>query len=643
MSKSNPNGSYEGQGDVDRGNTMVILSKQVNPGAPTFGEYSDNGVDAGATHIIFALYPDRQEIFDNGHGMVPNFSIESRAMFQMFKDERKLGEELDYDVRDLMPQVGACSFPWCMECIAFSHKRPEMGDRTIGMRGIGMLAFMNHGETPTWYSKPSKELAAAYYGAGSAMAINPPIAVLHAPTATAIANNNLKYRVEITDKTEMIDPLGKTHPHGTRIVITGLRDNVTNTCRPAVLADEFKKRYGALIRQGKLKLTILDKMTVEGRKNPQGRIIEVEGLSYRGVLVLNETTIFKGVPFKAEIYYESAGKNLQIPLRRMGLDTDSNSVSVASLPRLKIEPFTSGKLTGFVELPNLPESIFPLNPAKTLPMAGPVLDEYVSIIRSWKRVIEDKIEEIESRAHDKSTQDAMKDFSALAMAAIREIPILQNLMLVTAAPIGRTDVSTAAGVSKIITALVLDEHRSGVEDVPVELHHNGKVDTRLTSVRGSVSFGKREPGEYTMKVVPPEGMKVDENTFDSYGPYTTTDERQGFSAKFLLFTGRDEQEKPQRREINGRITIVQRPLSDVTLPYSNERLANGQIEINSEYSEFKRSRETGDVELRDQLIATYAAGAIVEYTMREYPSPDQVMTAMVLAGTLLRLRRSSKK
>lgn len=638
-SSSEPAQTFSGLAHVHMPNTLRLLSNQVRTAGEALSEYLDNGRDAGANLLVVALYPDRVEIFDNGHGMMPGMLEEPYGLLQEYKAEVNQGRVVDFDVRDIIGSAGS-SYQWLMECIAFSRKRPEKGDRVLGMRGIGMLAFRHLGAKPVWYSKPAANLAEEYYGEGSHAAKNPPIAVLYPPTADALDRGDMKYRVETTRQTRMMDPLGHTHPSGTRIVITDLVRDIANSLRPAHLADEFRKRYGADIRLNRLKILIVDHMTVEGKRDPKGRIFEVEPLAYLGTLVLNKSASILGGQgeFASELYYNPAGRNLRITLRRRGADISPDVASVISLHGLDVEPFNSGKLNGFIELPDLPENLFPLNTAKTLPVASPGFTEYVNQIRKWRREIQAAIEETEARARDKSTQNAMRNFSGMAMEAVREVAILANLLSI-GSPLPST--SRIPQVTRDMIVQVLDEFNQGIEGVTVELHQGRKTLSSLqTGPRGGFSFGRYEPGLFTFQLIVPKGMTVPSG-IERYANIKTTEERPGFRAIFHLHTGAPQPEQPQRREIGARITIVQRVLPDVTQPYSIEQLPHGQIHINVEAEDFRRALESGDEELRDEYIAVYAANAIVEHTMKDYPPGEQIMTAAILASKLLRIRKAA--
>lgn len=631
-----------GTAKVNMSAIFRYLSNQVGSASVALREYLDNSKDANATLIVVGLYPDRVEIFDNGHGMVPEWNVEQREYFELYIQDVDNGIIPDSDIRDLMSPAGGCSFPWLMECIALSFKQPEKGAKTIGMRGIGTLAFRHIGNTPTWYSKPAAFLAEEFYADFPASAANPPVCVLHAPTAEALDRNDKTYKIETTLSTKLVDPFGKAHPSGTKIVITGLVPDIGNALRPTLLAEEFRKRYGSDIRDGKLKIQILDQLTAEGRKTPNGRIIDVEPLTYRGALVYSEMMSLRGAPFAVELYYDSSGRNHKVGIRRAGVNNFDQEDSLTSIKGLNIEPFNSGKLSGFVELPGLPESIFPLNPAKTAPIESPALGEFVKQIRSIKRVVEAKIEEIEERASDRTTSAALKEISDIAMAGIREIDILSNLLEVTATP--PPGGTRTPRVPKTISAHVFDEHSIGLSGVQVELYRNGKVvKTESTKAMGHASLGKFEPGVYVVRVVVPSGMKIRKGSPDRFGPTTTTDERPGFVARFHLETGKPVTDKPERRSITGKIQIIRKPLDDETLMYSADRLEFGQIQINSESVEYRRAVESGDEELRDGIIITCAAQAIVEYTLRDHPEFERGQITTMLTAKLFRLRRTNRK
>lgn len=630
-----------GQAQLDQASAMNLFANLAGSPHSALTELLDNGRDAGANLMCVVISPKSVEVFDNGHGMVPGMHDDDRVTLENFREDVRNGKIPDIDVRDLLRPSSGRSFEWFMKKIARSQKRPEKGDTVVGFRGIGALTVRIIGATSEWHSKPARDLAEEYYGQDEK---EPPIAILHPPTADAVDRGDMDYRIQVTRQTKLVDPMGRVHPSGTRIIITDLVSDLGLLARPAQLVDELSKRYGTDIREGKLKIVVIDKYTAAGKSVPkgEGRTLKVPPLQYKGVLVFQESGSIldgRGI-FNAELYYNPAGRNEKVSFLRKGIQTNVDGIFVTSLTQLDVEPFNTGKLTGFIEFPDLSEVDFPLNPQKSLPQNSPARTEYIRVIRGWRRQIQEAIDATHERARDEGTRQAMREIASDTMDAIREVDVLANALEVRNPLPGTT---RPPQVNRNLLVHIVDEYGRPLEGVAVELKQGCRKLLSLESnAAGNINFGQRQNGLYTFVLVVPHGMKTIDGV-DDYPNMEVSDDKPGYSLNFKLRTGSPAPpEKLTKRQIGARITIIQRTLPDVTQPYSTDLLGRGQIHINAEHAELRWAVETDDEEGRDQIIAICVANAIVEYTMKDYPPHEQLMLSAVLATKLLRIRRIRK-
>lgn len=647
MTSPTPGNNRRRRADIHKEGLYKLLGDLVKRPVKAIFEYVDNSRDAKATRVVIVLDPSAVEIYDDGTGMVPDMTDEEYDFLQAYKEDIQ-EDGISYDVRDLIPGSGGSSFTWCMECIGYSKKQPTTEDELTGMRGIGMLAFRVIGNKPVWRSKPSRRLAEQYYGASSLEAKDPPIGILIAPTAKALDTGRGEYDNTTIDRTRIFkDPFGVTYDSGTHIRITELVDGVERNLRPQMLMEELKKRYGADIRLGKLSITIIDRMTVQGKKSKDGIVIKVPPIDYKGHKIFDGSGTVNGVEFKAQLFYDPSGRNGYVAFQRRGLD-DTESVTV-HLPELSFDPLNTGKVSGFIQLPELPESVFPLIATKMAPVASRAAETYVRVIRDWKTHLLDEIEKIDSKSRDQSTKDAMKNLSETASKAASQIPVLRNilgtLVVTREGKGGKGGIVRGSGESSDITVEVFDEYGRPLPDIKVFcIMPGGFPIPGETGQGGGYNFGKLVPGRKVIKAVLPEGMKF----LDGISEYTanTTEESPGNRSVFKIVTGRPPQaqvELEKDKSKNGssgkvetsgitEIRILQRTMTDPNQLYDIRYFDRGTIEINIVSHDLRRAIETLNDPLRDRLIASYVAAAVVEAVL---PPDERMQVAALYTGKML--------
>lgn len=654
MTSPTPGDNRRRRADIHKEGLYKLLGELVKKPVRAIFEYVDNSRDAKATRVVIVLDPEAVDIYDNGSGMVPDMTDEEYDFLQAYKEDIQ-EDGIKYDVRDLIPGSGGSSFTWCMECIGYSKKQPTTEDEVTGMRGIGMLAFRVIGNKPVWRSKPSRRLAEQYYGADSLEAKDPPIGILIAPTAKALDTGRGEYDNLTIDRVRIFkDPFGVTYDSGTHIRITELVDGVERNLRPQILTEELKKRYGADIRLGKLSITIIDRMTVQGKKTPGGLVIEVPPIDYKGIKIFDGKGVVNDVEFKAQLFYDPSGRNGYVAFQRRGLD-DTESVTV-HLPELSFDPLNTGKVSGFIQLPELPEAVFPLTATKMAPVASRAADAYVKVIQDWKTHLLAEIEKIDSKSRDQSTKDAMKNLSETASKAASQIPVLRNILgmlVMTREGKSRAGTIRGSGESNDITVDVFDEYGRPLPGIKVFcVMPGGLTLPGETGQGGGYNFGKLVPGRKVIKVELPQGMKF----LDGISEYTanTTEDSPGNRSVFKIVTGKPPQAQTEVEKEKGRngstgkvetsgiteIRILQRTMTDPNQLYDIRYFDRGTIEINILSHDLRRAIENLNDQLRDALIASYSAAAIVEALL---PADERSQIAALLTGKMLAELASNAK
>lgn len=588
-------------------------------------ELVDNSLDASASRVWIILEPTRVIVQDDGHGMVNKMPDQDYQMLQLFKQELEAGNEPD-DIRDLLNNPCAfASFTWAMECVGFSGKKRYLDPtKTLraqqGMRGVGALSFNLIGDRQQWFSRPGPELARLYYGEETVRNGSIPISRLDPPTRADIRAHRLQYEMEVLTERFMRDPVDNSIlTNGTRVEITELRPEMSRILTTENLAEGLKKLYGKFIREGVVKIIIVD-LTCE-----PARVTEVEGTHYDGVLLLKATLSLKlnsrnKPPFRVEVYYNDRAVNSSPDLIRSGLAVNQ----ITSLPEFRrVEPWSSGKLTGYVEFPTLPAD----SENKAWDAAKTSLQN--SRERTlWAELISQQITpqlakricEIQSRARDNALATAFNQAKQAALEAMAEIPALKALNFMQPEPPTKPSKPTKPSIPDSVRVAVIDENNMGVPDVTVEFYRSSQlIIKRLTSLGGNTSFGKPGVGNYRIQLVlppnsgyyPPAG-KLDHS-------FRLTKPNEGFRMVFTIITGR---KKPEGVKDKAEFQLGATTL-DQEIPYSVESLPYGLLLINTEGVDFKNALDRSDEPFRDVLIAEYIAAGLTEWGLADYPMAQQ--------------------
>lgn len=596
-------------------------------------QYVENGFDAGARGVIVLLERDRVAIFDDGHGLVPKMSEDDYDTLQVYKadiDSGKLSWEIPLDV--LLPELSRSpslhSFQWMMECIGLSSKRFSNEPQARGIKGIGALSFQQIANKAVWYSRPSSELALAYWRDQN-IAQNAPTHMLSSATAEELRRRFLGYKIDSSD--QLKHPLsGREVVSGTLVELTELREGIERSLRPPQVIRSLQERFGNDIKAGRLKILVVDKMTEAGLK-VNGITAEVPPAEYPGTLILRRQSFLRGGkgPFEVELYYDPIGRALHPKLTRRGSE-------VCPLPQLadfNRLPWNIGKLSGLVAYPELSDEEAPWDAQKSLPLAGPVYNQWQRKVWEMAEDIQEEIGKIEETLKLSGLEEFSRLLGQETVEAMREIPEFADIVVKAKKP--ATGTKRPAKPQDRIIAAVLNENNDGVAEALIELRRTADNalfrDPAVTKRSGLISLGKAPYGRYRLKLAElPAGAVV-----DGMGEYifNLSANMPGVRETFRVINGEPKRHKPK-------------PLNQITpffhgWPNSDEpyiqRLEYGVVEINTEAGDLREAIQRGDFVGRAVLCAQYMASAIAEFAAAEDEDPgDTLLNASRLFGPIVR-------
>lgn len=599
--------------DIDVAGAMRFVGTHYPSPNHTFAELADNGRDAGAKVLYILLEPTRYVVYDNGHGMVPWIPPEDREILELYRQ----GDE-NFDVRTVLNELALKSVEWMVTNIALSSKLQVVGSKSRGVFGIGFQSWRQIANNVVLRTRPNKDLARAYYGEDVRRI---PTIILYPPTNDKLFSHDsdrLNNRIIDDSYEPLLDPFGQVLESGTVIEMTEIREGLD--LRPSALAQTLKSRFGEDIRRRTLSITIIDRISEESRKFSGGLRILVEPVKYEGSLILQKTGYLPNgeSPFVSEIYYKPGAKGLRPKIRRLGGDVGPIT-SVADT-----HPFNSGLLDGYIETPEVSDSRLQWNSDKTMPMPGtPAYNQWLKFVNRLAEELNEKLQEIHEKerqeSHDKATLKVQETF----VQAMSRNPIYKGLTAVSKPRADRSKGKRKKKTTRIpearTFASVINEHNDPVAGVALLLVRSKTLlDQRITGISGTVTFGKLEPGRYTVKIGQfPEGMEVLEETFQHGFEISINQPR--VHVYFRLKTG--QAPKPKRNKTPG-LVLWPHDLQDPGVPYSYERLKEyGLLELNTEYSPYERVRNLQDTEGQMRIEALIVASALAEYTFpKENPA-----------------------
>ncbi len=574
-------------------------------------ELLENGLDAGATRLFVELSQDRITVIDNGHGMIPDLTVEDNDMVELIKEEDR-----DYspeDLRSLVSSISRKSLKWMMEFGALSAKIPGEGEGIRGLRGIGTMAVRQIADKAVWYSRANEDIARQYWGE-SYRKKDIPTFELHPPTTEQLRKGERGYVIN-QSTTPLRDHKNVPMQNGTRVDLTSLKPEIINQIRPATLVDHLRSRFDEDLRTHRIEIIVIDRVTDDGRKS-LGKEIYVTPATIHEIPVLTgEFSLRPGIIFKAELYYNPNSKSGYRPqLRRKG----SNVNDLTNVSQLNKQPLNGGKISGFIQFPDVPEEKAPWTTDKHLPDTSSIQQAWINkILQLIEEVIEPKIAEIEQRNRSRELNLLAADAAQAVLQAMQEIDIFKDVKIKSTVPQPPPPKPPAPQTVAVgIQATVFNEHNRGVEDVQIILLRNRKqIAIKRTGKGGSVAFGTVEPGVYTVRLGDiPAGTVPRGHT--EYEDFMITLDSPGFRGIFRLYTGVNA---PEQRTIHS-LDIIFRSF-DPGLMYDASNLNKGTVQINSETENWKKAMMAKDEDAKIEHIALCTSAAIAEYSFpKESPS-----------------------
>ncbi|MFH0936738.1 MAG: hypothetical protein V1808_00380 [Candidatus Daviesbacteria bacterium] len=599
-------------------------------------QYVENGYDAGAKQIIVVLEKNRIAIFDDGRGFVPNMLSEDYETLQMYKEDinnQKMSEDIPLDVLfpELSKSPSLSSFQWMMECIGLSSKKFTRETGARGIKGLGALSYQQIANRASWYSKPTPDLALAYYK-DKGIAQNPPTVMLRSATVDELRRQILRY--ELSQSEPLQNPyLREEVESGTLVELTELREGVERSLRPNRVVESLRERFGNDIRNGRLKIQVIDSITNE--KDPI--MIEVPPATYPGILIYHrESALSTGRgPFEVELHYDHLGHNLYPKLVRKG----SEVCRINQLPDFDRHPWNIGRLSGIISYPDLSDDESPWDAQKSLPLPGPVYNQWQKRVCGMSEEIESEIKRIDEQYKLGQLEEFSKLLGKEAIEAMKEIPDFQDIVF------GSKKEGPKRGTPKQedkVIIKVINEHDDGVTGARIELQkpaNNELLKAVITKRSGTVSLGRYPSGRYRVRLAEiPVGTIIDgmSQYIFNLGP-----NQLGIRETFHVVNG--EPKRPRQKPLNQINPFFHGWEDPPEEPY-NQRLEYGVVEINTEGSALRDAIARNDQEARTILCAQYIASAVAEYVAAEDENKGEILkNASRLFGALSRRLMSRRR
>lgn len=650
-----PQRFYETAGYVFMyGNAVTRFSNEHANAIDTFKEAEDNSVDSHARTVVHVITPTMIQFIDDGEGMVPFMSDQAHETIAQFFEDID-NKRVNYEVKKRIADQDKKSLEWLAALTAFSWKT-EKSKEMRGQFAIGIQTYRILGNQVVIRSRPSRELAKAYWGRGPEVT-NPPVYEYRFPTVEDIEKYDI--RVEITKlDTPLLDHTGHELEHGTVVEITDLKDGVLQSLRPSYLTRQLQERFGADVGKG-IRIGLLDCYSEVGRKKKQGSLTWFEPARFKGRLIFNETlSLPSGGTFKVELYFAPNSKSEnKVQIRRVGAPVgEINSLTEFSKSK---SPFTTGLLAGYVEFPARDDAIW--DSQKKIPLVGKVRQEWQRVI--WDEVVPivlDKIEELENQSQNAKLMEISQQVADAMKEVIQVMDDLPPITIQRGKQPSKTEKPEKPGskhdlhyVEHRLLIEVKDEHNLPVPGVDVFVYYEGELVRRnVTKSSGLVSVGKDlhqdedfPSGRFVIGITVPDGM-------ESYDGMVEQDVvlNDAYPGRRVLFRVRTGRPGPQPVNI---VDIRARFVKDLGEIYSASKFRmSGVIEIDEEMGDYAEALRDDDWDRIAELTSLYLAHGIIEalFNASAFPEPAPIqlkraadMSAKALGVIRQRSNRKGKR
>ncbi len=624
---------------------FLYIAQSIESPVHALAEYVDNAIDAGAKNVWVVLARDHIVIADNGEGMVPWIMPDDKAMLGMFFEDIAQGRQPGYeDVRVLMDKRSLQSLEWMMRCVSLSPKIPQRNSNARGMRGIGgTLAFLRIANRAVWLTKPHPRLAKEYWSGMPAefrVQVKKTSAFqLLPPTKNDLEANLVRFQIEaVSDSIRAPD--GEELLHGTVVEIKELDPEIEMGLRLPLIVDQFRSRYGEDVRTNRVHLTLIDRISDEGRRTSGGRAIVIEPPQYKGVLIhKGDLWLPKAeASFGVEIYYDPKATNARPMLRRRG----SNLRPITDLPEFNCPPWNSGRLAGFVDFPSIPskeEGLWTTD--KRMPVESPTRNHWQEAVNGIGPAIEAEIARLQDTQRKRKSDELANRVATALADSMKELAQFRDVLPQSrlANPPSGTRGKNPMPLDRV-TAVVFNEHNRGVEGIKIQLYRGSELMAdKITGRSGELSFGKLGSGKYRVRATVEGDSPATFLEADSYRFEIDGETRLGFRALFRVHEGTPA---PETRRLP-RIVVLPTTFDDPTLLWRS-RLQLGAIDVNREYPAIRGAEVRNDEETVTAIYAYAVSSAIASHCLPGI-DPGQVMqyAAQLFGEVLARLGQKSAK
>lgn len=590
----------------------------------------ENEGDAGATQVWVVLEREKITVVGNGNGMLPRMLPDDKVLLDEFFELAGADDPQDITVDALIDPSSPSrkSLEWMLSCIALSSKSP--GQRDVrGMRGIGALAYLQYAGQAVYTTKPSESLVQSYWGKDARKYANKTFSLTYG-YPEAVARTTTKDIVEGTG--QLSDPWGDKLAHGTRVEISLIREGEDDIFKPSALAAFFKNRFGNDVRSGRYKLFIIDRISDEAARHGGERKLEVEGSSYKGVLILDEEAYVRGFPFHIQLWYDPNAKSASPSVRHKG----SDKFPLTNLSVFKDDdPWSSGHLSGFVDFPTYPNEDALWDAAKNNLLTSPQRNQWEKRVRELDERVRQQIAQLTEIERSKSLRELAPLISKAAVEAMKNVGAFSDFVVTTPTHEPGRDKPPGPPRPHVpgVTATILNERNQGIEGVQIELSQAGRVlAQKQTGLSGSVAFGRMPAGKYTIRPIPNESwsdFKPVSRQFDLGSP------ESGEDAYKALFRADSGLPQAPRRKLSG-FSMEFTPLDDPDALYA-ANLQVGLIRYNSGHPELIEAHASSDEERLISFVAHCTAAAVTEHFIKadvRYAVQQQAMLFVEIARQL---------
>lgn len=539
---------------------------------------------------------------DDGRGMIPTMTQNDRDGLDEAWSLQSRGElPEDWDLEKIVDEssISRHSLEWIRACIALSSKRPgQEGQR--GMMGMGVLAYLQYGESATIYSKPDSDLDQAAYGDDPEYLGH--TYKLECPAKSGIRRGNIDFpSLDFADSLK--DPWGNFLDHGTRVEVFGVDWRIF---RISQIELSFRGRFGADIRRGKYKMWIVDRTGEE-------RLIPIVPTQYAGELILEQRRQVRGAPYSVALYFDPQGKNQSPMVTHEG----SEKFRLTDIEDFKNEPWNF--LTGTVGFPRFKNENRFWDPSKTrlLPL-GAEFFHWVEDLESLEKELISRISTSRKRVHEKNLTDVTEQISEVLPQVLAEVPAFADFVpehYKKRPSRKRKGTAQVFTIARVVTAMVFNEHNQGVANIEIVLAPYPNPEGIIlaqgkTGSGGRISFGQQPTGFYRILMKLPTGVLPGDSK-QAYN-FRLIDSDLGYRAVFRVVTGEPE---PEKKSPLPAFRVIPTDLGDPDKTFDSSKLNVGIVWINSGYPAMQEASNAGDLDKVKSLTACYTAFAVAEFAI----------------------------